>query len=178
MDASATSADTALSMVRMSDTTSSSSRCKVRYRQHTCTDTTPGVCMVDFQVVILAVHRPSTHTAHFPPQIYPYAVLMRVFATNLTLSTPRKLDTPTYPLTSIKHDSFSMDAVSRIHEQLDQLEATRTHSQDSKQQRFRTFPITECATLAPKLRAMGLKLSANDIDGTSLGRGTRHDDHK
>ena len=104
-------------------------------------------------------------------------VLMRVFATNLTPLTLRKLDTLTYPLTSIKHDSFSMDAVSRIHEQLDQLEATRTHSRDSKQQRFRTFPITECAALAPKLRAMGLKLSANDIDGTSLGRGTRHDDH-
>ena len=170
MDASATSADTALNMVHISDTICSSSRCKVRYRQHTCTDTT--------QVVILPVHRPSTHTAHLLPPIYPYAVLMRVFPTNLTPLTPRKLDTPTYPLTSIKYDSFSMDAVSRIHEQLDQLEATRTHSRDSKQQRFRTFPITECAALAPKLRAMGLKLSANDIDGTSLGRGTRHDDHK
>ena len=59
------------------------------------------------------------------------------------------------------------DEVSLINDQLDQLEASRP----LPAQRFRTWPITECENLNPKLRALGLKLSASEIDGTSTGRG-------
>ena len=36
-----------------------------------------------------------------------------------------------------------------------------------RQERFRSWPITEAAALEPKLKKMGLRVPASDIDGTS-----------
>ena len=74
-------------------------------------------------------------------------------------------------------DKSAETANADIHAQLDQLESTRRPTTAAmitttiENSRFRTWPITECANLERDLKAMGLKLNASQIDGTTSGSG-------